>query len=157
MYSKHGHWNGGKLTPTYRSWLAARKRCSNPNYHCTHRYIDKGITFSSEWDDFNTFLADMGERPEGTSLDRIDNSKGYFKGNCRWATPKQQGENRDLPKKYINNKSTITGVHWDINRNKWFAQLRRKGKTIPLGRYDNFLDACAARKSMEIKYDANFS
>ena len=67
------------------------QRCTNPNHTYYERY--KGL-LCIEWLDFNNFLQDMGERVEGTSLDRIDNEKGYCKENCRWATPKTQMRNR---------------------------------------------------------------
>ena len=89
---KHGHANAGKLSATYVSWASARSRCNNPNSDSF--YGDRGIAFAPAWDDFNQFLADMGERPEGATLDRINNGKGYEPGNCRWATPKQQAFNR---------------------------------------------------------------
>ena len=88
---RHGHARQGK-TATYVSWESARNRCRNPNSDSF--YGDRGISFAPEWNDFNQFLADMGERPEGSTLDRINNDKGYEPGNCRWATPKQQAFNR---------------------------------------------------------------
>ena len=144
---KHGHWNSGKLTPTYRSWLSMRRRCNNSNYVYTHRYKERGITYDISWNDFNSFLQDMGIRPENTTLDRIDNSRGYFKDNCRWATPLEQGQNRDLPKQYSTNKSGYTGIHWDKERKKWFVQIRRNNKTIALGRFDSLEEAVHVRES----------
>ena len=67
------------------------QRCTNPNHTHYGRY--KGL-LCDEWLEFNNFLSDMGERPEGTSLDRINNTVGYCKENCRWATPSQQIRNR---------------------------------------------------------------
>lgn len=81
-------------TRTYSSWQAMRYRCSNPNNRNYKRYGGRGITVCDRWNDFVNFLADMGERPEGTSIDRINNDKGYYPDNCQWATPKQQANNR---------------------------------------------------------------
>jgi len=77
--------------PTYMSWAAMKIRCRKRK-----RYIDKGITVCKEWEsDFLQFLQDVGERPENKTLDRMNNSKGYYKENCRWATPKEQRANQD--------------------------------------------------------------
>ena len=81
-------------SPEYNSWCAMRKRVNNVNHVAYHRYGGRGITVCSEWEDsFENFYADMGERPKETSLDRIDNTKGYFKENCRWADRHTQASN----------------------------------------------------------------
>lgn len=77
-------------TRTYRSWDSMKQRCLNPQAHGYHNYGGRGITVCERWLDYTYFLEDMGVRPENTSLDRIDNSKGYSKENCRWSTPKEQ-------------------------------------------------------------------
>lgn len=83
------------LSPEYVSWCMARGRCRNQNKKEYTKYGGAGITFSPLWDDFRAFLVDMGRRPgPGYSLDRIDGTKGYYKGNCRWATRKEQAYNR---------------------------------------------------------------
>jgi len=70
-------------------------RCHNPKGTGFDRYGARGISVTKPWrDSFATFLNDMGERPPGMSIDRIDNRFGYFMANCRWATPKQQYANR---------------------------------------------------------------
>ena len=76
-------------TKEYRCWCNMRSRCRNEA-----NYVDRGITVCPEWEDFDVFLCDMGECPEGMTLDRKDNDGNYTPANCRWATYSQQGANR---------------------------------------------------------------
>lgn len=77
------------------SWANMLQRCTNPKATQYSRYGGAGITVCAKWHDFDGFLEDMGERPEGLTLDRIDNAKGYFKENCQWASREQQQRNRN--------------------------------------------------------------
>lgn len=86
----------GKTTPTYKSWLAMRDRCLSPNNKSYPNYGGRGIVICDRWSRFENFRADMGERPSGLTLDRIDVNGNYEPGNCRWATPKQQTRNRRI-------------------------------------------------------------
>jgi hypothetical protein len=91
---KHGGWG----TRAYSSWTSLMDRCLNPNNPAFARYGGRGIGVSYRWQRFENFLEDMGERPEGTSIDRIDNDRGYEPGNCRWATPAEQRRNQRTTK-----------------------------------------------------------
>lgn len=81
-------------TPTYRSWDCMHQRCRNTNNSRYEHYGARGISVCERWSFFQNFLEDMGERPSGKSLDRIDFDKGYSKENCKWADAKEQCHNR---------------------------------------------------------------
>lgn len=79
----------------YSVWQSMKQRCNNHNSPSYHRYGGRGIAVCKEWEkDFNQFVSDMGKRPIGTSLERINNEKGYSPSNCKWATRKEQQRNR---------------------------------------------------------------
>ncbi len=81
-------------TSTYKIWASMKQRCLNPNSGPYRWYGGRGITVCERWLKFENFLADMGERPPGLSLERIDNNGNYGPGNCCWTTPKEQAANR---------------------------------------------------------------
>lgn len=87
-------------------------RCSKRNHPRYHQYGGAGIAVCDKWKTFQGFLDDMGERPEGTSLDRIDNEKGYSKENCRWADSKQQQRNRKNNRLFTHNGITMCLSEW---------------------------------------------
>lgn len=98
----HGHAGTKTRTATYSSWAAMMDRCEWGGHKIMYsRYGAKGIRVWPGWFRFEDFLKDMGERPSGTSIDRIDNTKGYFPGNCRWATRAEQAMNRSTTVKVL--------------------------------------------------------
>lgn len=92
-----------------------RKRCANPNNTHFARYGGRGITVCQEWSSFERFLADMGERPPGLSLDRINNDAGYSKENCRWATRSEQQRNNSNTRVLELDGKSMTIGEWEIS------------------------------------------
>lgn len=112
-------------TPTFRTWKSMLQRCYDEKVAHYKRYGGKGIEVCSRWkDSFDDFLIDMGERPEGMTLDRIDSTKNYTFENCRWVTPKEQARgNRYLIKAFDKELSLIdwqleTGIKWSTLRKR---------------------------------------
>ena len=113
--SKHGLIK----SKSYQTWAAMKQRCNNPNNKHYKDYGGRGIGICKEWGQFINFYKDMGEPLDSMSLDRIDNNKGYFKDNCRWATNIIQGRNQRTRK---DNTTGVRGVYFrnDRKKNKYF-------------------------------------
>lgn len=119
----------GYASRTYGVWQAMRDRCSNPNRKDFYRYGGRGITVCERWQQFEHFLADMGEAPAGLTLDRIDNNAGYAPENCRWATRHQQTYNSSHMKYIEHRGETMCLSAWQkkmgVKPHTYYSRLRR--------------------------------
>lgn len=93
LLSKRATTHGMSNTPTYRSWMSMKRRCNDSSNDSYPNYGGRGIKYSLHWEKFDNFLADMGVRPKGTTLDRIDTDGNYTPENCRWADDLTQHRN----------------------------------------------------------------
>jgi hypothetical protein len=128
--ARHGHTSRLGVSPTYSSWHSMKARCLNKKVHTYKYYGGRGITVCERWLKFENFLEDMGERPNGFSIDRIDNNGNYEHSNCRWTTQKEQQRNKG---KSSQSTSKYIGVSYcDVNK-KWISTMSvitRTNKTI---------------------------
>lgn len=139
---------------TYYSYSHMKDRCLNKNADGFDNYGGRGISICQRWLEkdgkgFLNFVSDLGERPENLTLDRINVDGNYEPPNCRWSDWETQSRNK---RKHKANKSGVTGIHWNTERNKWHVQFRAKFKTFYLGLYDNLEEAKEMRKFVEKLY-----
>jgi len=136
----------------YNTYSLIVNRCTNPNADDYQYYGGRGISICDRWlgeNGFYNFLDDMGERPIGHTIERIDTNKNYYKENCKWENVFNQRYNR---RRFKNNKSGVTGVSFKKKLQKWVAQISKNGKVIHLGYFDDFEEAVMCRKEAELKY-----
>ena len=116
--------HGMTNTRTYSIWQAMRLRCNriNQDYSC------RGIAYDERWDSFENFYLDMGEVPDGMSIDRIDPNGNYEKSNCRWATQEQQANNKrsSVFIEYNGKKQTVSQWAKELNMNHYTLRSRLK-------------------------------
>lgn len=143
---------------TYQSWADMRNRCNNENHARYHQYGGRGIKVCERWNSFDTFKEDMGLKPDGLTLDRIDNNGNYEPNNCEWATYRRQNKHKTTTTYYECDGESHTIEEWAdivgiprstlserIHRYKWDIE---KALTAPLQHKENIPDDPEKRKFM---------
>lgn len=144
---KHGGYVGRKPTRTMRVWKNMIQRTCNPNCPMYSRYGGAGISVCESWQTFEGFIADMGEAPNGLTLERIDNGKGYGPNNCKWATYAEQNRNKANSKKLTLNGRTQVAADWiaelGLTHDQVYKRIRRgwSDEEVLLGRQTRLPDS----------------
>ncbi len=118
-----------KYTGIYGSWYAMKQRCKNPKHKQFCDYGGRGIAYDSSWETFANFKRDMEEGYiKGLTIERINNQKGYFKENCRWATRGEQNRNKrcNIVIEYAGQKKTLLEWHKFLNMDVGYSTLRQR-------------------------------
>jgi hypothetical protein len=142
---------GHHKSPTYNSWCCMRGRCNNPHHSSYKYYGGRGITYDPKWENYFEFLKDMGERPPGKTLGRLDSNKGYYKENCQWSAWEEQGKHK-RPKLW---NGPYPQVGWHSSKRlkaggQWVAKGRNwLGKNVSLYCGPSLEIAIEARKFYE--------
>lgn len=119
--------HGMSDSSTFFIWNQMKDRCNNPDNHAFPNYGGRGISVCREWgESFSSFLADMGHRPTGMSIERIDNNGNYEPSNCRWATRIQQNNNRRNNRKVTAFGRTLTLAEWSRETGVNYSALRSR-------------------------------
>lgn len=139
--------DGTVVKSTKCSWSHMLRRCNNPKEAGYKDYGGRGISVCDDWYSFSNFFRDMGLRPKGTVIDRIDPNGNYCKENCRWADRTLSAYNT---RKSITNTSGRTGVYWFDRVGKWTAAIFINGIQTHLGYFNSFEEAVKAREDAEI-------
>lgn len=128
----------------YNSWRGMKNRCLNKN----HEYYKKGITICDRWiDSFTNFLEDMGQKPDGYSLDRIDPLGNYEPSNCRWANQSTQSINKIIKR----SNTGMRGIHKNLN-GKYYVYINKNKTRYHVGNFDTLKSAVEAYNKAAIKY-----
>lgn len=141
--------HGMSGTPEYRSWQSMKERCRNPNAPGYENYGGRGITYDPSWEEFENFYKDMGKRPEGMEIDRIDVNKNYNKDNCRWSDGTIQTFNKRKRKGLT---SKYHGVYFNKEKEKWHTRLYYYSEIVFDKYFMNEEDAARAYDNVCFEY-----
>lgn len=108
----HNTKHGGRGSPEYPVWASMHQRCINPNVNGYENYGGRGVSVCERWKSFANFLEDMGPRPKGATLERVENNGNYEPSNCRWATREEQGNNKRSNRSLTYKGRTLTVAGW---------------------------------------------
>lgn len=134
---KHGHGSKFNIIPEYRAWSAMKGRCDNPNNIKYYLVGAKGIRYQESWKEYVNFINDMGFKPKGTVLKRLDTRGDYTKENCRWLTPREVAASTSM------NHDKLIGVRFYGKRYR--AVVEYEGKNKILGKFDTAIEAAIER------------
>jgi len=124
---KHGKNTRKKRHPVYNVWLNMKQRCVNPKHPDYHNYGGRGIAVCAEWDAFEQFYEDIGNRPSADySIERLDNNKGYSQDNCIWAHYTQQHANRRNTVSATVDGITKTAIEWAKDAEASYTTICRR-------------------------------
>lgn len=141
---RHGHARGRSHTGTYVAWLHMKERCLNPQNKDYKNYGGRGIAVCDRWlNSFENFLADMGEKPRGFTIERIENNGNYEPGNCKWIPRREQNKNKRSVKYYILDGKEYNLTELSEKLGIAFTTLQRW-----LGEYELSVEQCIERKKL---------
>jgi hypothetical protein len=138
--------HGGYHTPEYQIWLGMKARCMDEGSDSYHLYGGRGIKVCDSWMSFENFFRDMGSRPVGLSIDRIDVNGNYEPGNCRWATDTIQLFNQ-RPRI---NSTGYTGV--ELRGQSWRVRIKKENKSFVSGVFHSLREAVLERQRLELEW-----